>query len=365
MPKLNLTDLAIQRLKADTGQVRYFDEQLPGFGILVGKTSKTFFAVTGKERRMTTLGRYPGTTLKDARGEAKRILADPTAPKPKQSYSEAVDVFLKARTGHVRPATLTVYRHNLKTLDFKCDLASINRTLIKEGLNKWEGKKPAINACHSVLRTFLNWCVECELIDKNPLYRARAPHKTPSRARVLTDDEIVKVWNATNYKPYGYIIRLCLLTAGRRNEVRHLTVVDDLLVFKDTKNHTDHHLPITPLVREHLMEPYNFNNWQCSKEKLDKVCGVKSFTVHDLRRTWAYLAGRLGVRPEVIERVLNHKRTGIVEVYQRYEYLPEMTEALLTVEAFIKTITTARASTPEPSTAPLGVEDEDTEQARP
>jgi integrase len=335
MPKLNLTDLAVQRLKPGTSQTRYFDEATPGFGILVGKKTKTFFVVTGKERRMQTLGAYPSVSLKDARSEAKRILADPTAQKAATGYSKAVDAFEKARTGHVKAATLKRYRFYLDTLAFKGDLRNITRATIKEALARWDGKPRAMNACHSALRTFLNWCVEQELLDRNPLYRARSPNKTNSRARVLTDDEIIKIWNATDYKPYGYIIRLCLLTAARKNEARHATIESDMLVFKDTKNGTDHHLPLTPLIREHVMEPYQFNNWQRSKEALDKKCGIAGYTVHDCRRTWAYLAGRLGIRPEVIERVLNHKRTGIVEVYQRYEYHKEMSEALHTVESFI------------------------------
>lgn len=337
MPKTNLTDLAIQRLKTEDGQTRYFDESTPGFGILVGKRAKTFFVVTGKERRMQTLGAYPATSLKDARSEAKRILADPTAPKPRQSYAEAVNAFEKARTGHVKATTLKRYRFYLDTLAFTQSLADLTKTDIKTGLAKWDGKKRAQNACHSALRTFLNWCVEEELIERNPLYRARSPNKTPSRDRILTDTEIVKIWNATDFKPYGYLVRLALLTAGRKMEVRTLKVDGDLIVFKDTKNRTDHHLPITPLVRQHLMlEPYKFDNHEREKVRLDKATGVTGYTLHDLRRTWAYLAGRLGVRPEVIERVLNHKRTGIVEVYQRYQYIPEMAEALVLVENHIQ-----------------------------
>ena len=71
----NLTDLAIQRLKSDK-QTRVMDTQLKGFGVLVSQSTKTFIVIKGKQRKLTTLGRYPAVSLKTARSDAKRILAD-------------------------------------------------------------------------------------------------------------------------------------------------------------------------------------------------------------------------------------------------------------------------------------------------
>jgi hypothetical protein len=52
---------------------------------------------------------------------------------------------------------------------------------------------------------------------------------------------------------------------------------------------------------------------------------------HDCRRVFATGLQKLRVRLEVIEALLNHvsgTRAGIVGIYQRYDYLPEMREAL-------------------------------------
>lgn len=52
------------------------------------------------------------------------------------------------------------------------------------------------------------------------------------------------------------------------------------------------------------------------------------WTPHDLRRTAATLMGDLGVRPDVIERCLNHKEPNrIVRTYQRQKLLDEQTDA--------------------------------------
>lgn len=360
MTKLNFTDLTIARLKhPETGQERHFDTQLPGFGITVGKNTKTFIVVTGTNRKMKTLGRYPAVSLKTARQAAKQLLADPSSSKPTKTYSEAVLAFLAARKPHLKLKTYQVYTYYLNKLDFKLDMNELTKTDINRKLAIFDGKNRAQNACFAALRTFLNWCMQEEILDHHPIFRARVPNKTTSRSRVLTDTELVDIWNAATFKPYGNIIRMLMLTGARRNEIRFLQVDGNYLHFKDTKNGTDHNLPITPLVREHLLGEYSFNNWQRSKEKLDKLSGVKGYRVHDLRRTWATNAAKLGIRPEVIERVLNHKQTGIQEVYQRYHYMPEIENALLTVEAHLQTILKPRASTPKPSTTSLiGVRDE-------
>lgn len=52
------------------------------------------------------------------------------------------------------------------------------------------------------------------------------------------------------------------------------------------------------------------------------------WTPHDLRRTGATMMGALGVRPEVIERCLNHvEQNRLIRIYQRHELRPEMKAA--------------------------------------
>lgn len=53
-----------------------------------------------------------------------------------------------------------------------------------------------------------------------------------------------------------------------------------------------------------------------------------TFTPHDLRRTLATRLSDLGVAPHVIEKILNHRMTGVMAVYNHAEYLPERMAAL-------------------------------------
>jgi integrase len=98
-----------------------------------------------------------------------------------------------------------------------------------------------------------------------------------------------------------------------------------------------HSLLLFP-ARGHATRP--FNGFGASKESLDK-CGVENFTHHDLRRTFATSMARLGVRLEVTEKLLNHvsgSMGGIVGVYQRYEFMDEMREAISRYETWLSHI---------------------------
>jgi integrase len=58
---------------------------------------------------------------------------------------------------------------------------------------------------------------------------------------------------------------------------------------------------------------------------------VTDWTLHDLRRTFATIHARIGTPIHVTERLLNHisgTQAGIVSVYQRHTYLPEMRKAM-------------------------------------
>jgi integrase len=115
------------------------------------------------------------------------------------------------------------------------------------------------------------------------------------------------------------------------------------------KNHRHHKLPLPQLVRETIAcvpridgSSFVFTTtgkspvWLGSKIKyaIDEAMGnvVPHWRVHDLRRTCASGMQRLGVRGEVIERLLNHVSgsfAGVAGVYQRDPLIEEVEVALL------------------------------------
>jgi hypothetical protein len=77
MPRVRLTDVTISNLPQSKDRITYWDEGLPAFGVRVGARRKTFIVILNGGRRIK-LGNYPMMTLKDARREAYRRLADPS-----------------------------------------------------------------------------------------------------------------------------------------------------------------------------------------------------------------------------------------------------------------------------------------------
>ena len=58
---------------------------------------------------------------------------------------------------------------------------------------------------------------------------------------------------------------------------------------------------------------------------------AEPFTLHDLRRTAASGMARIGIAPQVVDRVLNHTAgtiRGVARIYNRYEYGDERQAAL-------------------------------------
>lgn len=53
------------------------------------------------------------------------------------------------------------------------------------------------------------------------------------------------------------------------------------------------------------------------------LCGMESFSVHDLRRTMVSRLADMNVAPHVVEKMVNHAMTGVMAVYNRGQYLDE------------------------------------------
>ena len=336
--RITLTDLSLQKLKWEGKQAKYWDISTPAFGVLVSQKVKSFIVMRGKTRKLETIGRYPDLSLKDARKRAKSLLATETGKESSIAFktlSEASTAFLEACERTRRHNTHRGYKHYLKYLDR--NPADITLPYVREQLKTFEGLT-AQNYFFATCKAFLNYCVREGWIPVNPLARIPLPNKLESRERVLTDEEIKSIWNATDFKPFGHIVRLLILTGQRRSEIPKM-VVTDTLTFPQTKG-KPHTLPITPLVQAHLPIG-SFNGWSKSKQRLDEACGVRDWVLHDIRRTFSTNCAKLGVPIHLTELILNHKTgtlSGIVKVYNRYSYLKEMEQALLQYEAYIRKI---------------------------
>jgi integrase len=362
------TDVMLRKLTAGgLERLEIWDERVAGFGLRVSKSgTKTFMLVyrhRGRSRRLT-LGRYPVLSLLDAREKAVNALrqvnagTDPILEAEKAvdasyQFDAIVDEFVtKHCKVHNKPNTARETERALKKHFVaewgKRDIRDIQSTHINAILDRLvEGGTP-IEANHVLanLKTMFRWCVDRDLLAISPCHKVRKPAKANSRSRVLTTDELTKVWRAFEAEgyPFGYMGKLLVLTGQRRGEVTEMrwnqidtdrktwTIPAEL-----SKNSREHVLPLSeaafailkavPRLSKDRVFPARHNDANAisgftrAKLRFDKMSGVQEWTIHDLRRTVATGLAMLGVAPHVIERVLNHVSgtfAGVAGVYNRW-----------------------------------------------
>ena len=81
-------------------------------------------------------------------------------------------------------------------------------------------------------------------------------------------------------------------------------------------------------------EPISDSTLNAALDRLDAGC--RRFTVHDLRRTARSYLGALGVDIIIAEKCLNHTLGGLIDVYDRGEYLQERRHALEQWASFLE-----------------------------
>lgn len=349
---MKLTDLAIRAIKPPRiGADIYYDDDLPGFGVRVSKAgTKSFILTHGPQRRRETIGRVGILALKTARSEAKIRLAEYTLGKDRPrviAWKAAVDEYLKEVKARRRPSTHESYeRHFRKNFRFgDTRMTEIGPHDVQRSLDRLLDRPGEHHHAFVTLRAFIRWAYRKHYIEKNPMDRMKAPPGSKSRSRILSDDELRRVWHASGDDSFGKIVKLLILTGQRLGEITHLEHAmfgDGVITLPSelTKNHRTHTFPIGPLTAS-IVEPLRFNGYGKSKARLDKISGVSGWTLHDLRRTFASGLASLGVNLPVVERLLNHVSGsfgGIVGVYQRYDFMPEMRSAVMKWELNIRSL---------------------------
>jgi integrase len=194
------------------------------------------------------------------------------------------------------------------------------------------------------------------LCDANPVAQTNNPAEgIHPRDRVLSDSELVTIWNACGDDDFGRIVRLLILTGCRREEVgglRWKEINPDTGVLtipgERTKNHRALALTLPEAALDILRSAerregreYVFGNrggsfsaWSYATIRLNsRIIEVEGkpldrWTLHDLRRTMRTGIGKLGVPPHVAELCINHVRGGIEAVYDRHKYEREIQSAL-------------------------------------
>ena len=215
----------------------------------------------------------------------------------------------------------------------------------------------------AALAAFFTRSMQEGLCESNPTIGTRPQAEKPQRDRVLSDDELRAIWNACQDDDFGRAVKLLILTGARRSEVgglRWSEIHDDAihLPAERCKNGRAHVVPLTAMARQIIEtipqrvgrdmvfgERAEIGLTAFQHGKADLRDGCAPWRLHDLRRTVATGLGNLGVRPDIIELVLNHAahRGGISGVYNKSVYVREVRTALMMWSDHIASIVTGDA----------------------
>jgi len=376
---MKLTTAAVAALQLDQGRTDriVFDDTLKGFGLRLRVAADRRVVRTwvlqwkrGGVSKRIVLGPANVLNAEQARSLAKEKLAqvwsgkDPTADtkeraaKDRHTLRAVIDQYLEHK--RVKPRTLRDIARYL-TEGFKplhaMPVDKVSRKDIAAQLVAIQHDHGDIVAAkaRATVSALYAWAMQMGLCESNPVIGTFKPPAGKPRERVLSDDELVRVWNACKDDDFGKIVRLLVLLGARRQEIGGIAWPElDLespqptwtLPAARSKNGKAHTLPLLPMAeriirsvprmasRDHLFGARSrdgFTIWDKSKQELDARANVSDWTVHDLRRTTATKLADIGVQPHIIEQILNHQsghKAGPAGVYIRSNYERETRTAL-------------------------------------
>lgn len=379
-----ITQKLLTSLKPEASAKFIRDDTLTGFGVKVSATGRKSFIVEGRIRggrtRRITLGQDPAMSLSAAKDLAREYIQqmqkgeDPVAKKKKElakrealgkTVGDVFDGYIAARDLKARTEQDYSNAFNLYFCDWKDrPIREITRQDAEDGFVKLRDSSGLATAAKSfrIMSAVFNFALADEvdgerLITENPtdVIKQKGYKRTVKRrTRFLDDDEIAKLihfnltikdWPETpehGVTDQGINFTMLLLYSGLRKSEGLRIQWQDInwtkkhLIVHDTKNKTDHYIPLSRLItgtltrqqaylerlgkeespwvfpaargEGHMTEP------KSQLKRITEATGIE-FRFHDLRRTFATHAEANGVTFELIQRALNHKSRSVTEGY--------------------------------------------------
>lgn len=382
------------------GSTDYFVDDTPGLALRVTSTgARTWTLLYRNEQgplRRLKLGRYDKNFgLQEARVRVEKVREqirdgkDPAEEKKEDRtamlFPELAKLWMEGKGKHLKrqgaeeqrqlDADFGSWKYKVAAKMTPADA----RALLKPKLDA--GHKVAFNRTRALISRIYNYGIENELVTINPVHLTVKKQDEHGRQRVLTEDEIRRVWAAseTQSKRVDAWFKLRLTTGQRGGEVLRMRWSDLgnpgaewwTLPGEFTKNGLDHVVYLNDISRRllkeiprhedsvwpfpcgdrvkrdgtiekgendatiNLMGDYKKTSRRLAQpSRANIVIGghepgkraKAGFTGHDLRRTMTTILARGGVSRDLLKKVLNHaneEKDDVTAIYDRYAYMPE------------------------------------------
>ena len=341
-------------------------------------------------RKRTSLGRYGqgGLTLAEATDALAALTSaaakgvDSLAEQKTKAASDALTLRRmfeerKAKDGSTAARTLQDYEDVLSKFVFP---AKIGRENSKRSygdtpaseitaqefasllMEMEDASKHRAHKIRSALGSTYGWAQRRRLVIDNPLKGLAFTHQSERRKRVLTDEELARLWNASHafegiYGATRFIIQLAMLTGQRNSEVAGMEVAElkglesatprwDIPGRRMKRKTDDQHVPLSKqavaIVRDALTgankthvfpgTPHGRRkekDWQSpyiSQDtvshafgRLSKAAKVKNIRLHDMRKCiTSWLAEHGHATSDVLDAILHHGRKGVTGTHYNF-----------------------------------------------
>lgn len=272
---MNITKTFLNQLSYSDKEQIFFDDNLTGFGVRVGKTSASYIVMYRTkfgEQRKQKICRVNQMSIQEAKEEAKKILAlviqgkDPQAEKVslkrEMLLKDFIEIFLNDCKVRLKQNTIDLYKNIIKNQIIpvlgKYPLKEITRIVIKNFYNdllkgkyhrypKSSNSNSYAKVVIAIVGIILNFAVDQNILEYNPASSLKKRKVIAHRA-FLNEDDLKKfgslVKNLKSSNGESEIKRkyftLLALTGCRRSEIRNLTwgeidLENQVFMFKDTK----------------------------------------------------------------------------------------------------------------------------------
>jgi integrase len=340
-----------------------------------------------------TIGAANGPVAKSlaaARGEALNVAVNGPARfgddgEAKLTLSELFDAFEKFNQNNPKgraPRTLRNYRYYLEKDVFKTlrhvPVNELTSQDFAKVLSKAEARSPKVaHESRSALGSLFKWAVKRFLADENPIKGMGFIHASEPRDRLVTDDEIARLWTAIDDPEFGatkgmrLLLKVAILTGQRNSEVAgarrselhigpavatpHWRIPrarmkrkkgkQDQFVFLSTQaaalfqealelagDESEHVFPAQPrgrqsqqtIEQEHISQESVSRAWA----RLRTLAKVDGANLHDTRKSITTYLGDRGEGSDILDRILDHvvghhsnQRNSVTETHYLFSIL--------------------------------------------
>lgn len=356
-----LTQAYVNSLKPQASTYLVCDCAVPGFGVRVlptGCATYVFRYKDGSKQKQISIGRASAMDADTARAIATDFYIakqqgndpKPTVPVGASTVADLIQHFLdataKRRTCETQEQYQRVLRQHIAPAMGSEHVADPQLAVtIARAHDRMADTPAAANLMRKVLASAFRWAVPLGYAPHNPV-RDLPRHKEEGKHAAMTLDEVRRVWLACErftalthrrWHKLGHAFQLLIVLGCRKREIFDLRwgdITGDMIRLTADRTKTDeaYTIYLSDIARAVLDQVEredkhvfgvdgktiaNGEDWHIWQDILD-LAGLpgKAYRIHDIRHTFATLAGHDGTLDmKAISLLLNHQRVATTERY--------------------------------------------------